>query len=227
MPQETTLEPQMGLTFEKVWAMFQETDRLIKENALRSQETDRLIKENALRSQETDRLIKETDKQLKETGKQLKETDKQLKETDRKISRLGNRFGELIEHLMSANIVEKFNLLGYRFGRANPNARFFSPDNELLAEVDILLENGDVALAVEVKSKLTTNDIADHADRLRRLRRYADEHGDRRRLIGAVAGAVMSEGVKPYALKNGFYVLEQSGDTVTINMPAGFVPKEW
>jgi hypothetical protein len=59
------------------------------------------------------------------------------------------------------------------------------------------------------------------------LRRYADEHGDRRRLVGAVAGAVMSDGVKPYALKNGFYVIEQSGDTVAIDMPEGFVPKEW
>jgi hypothetical protein len=178
MSQEITREPQIGLTFEKVWAMFQETD-------------------------------------------------KKFQETDRKISRLGDRLGELIEHLMSANIVEKFNKLGYSFGRANPNARFFKPGNELLAEVDILLENGDVALAVEVKSKLTTNDIAEHADRMQRLRRYADEHGDRRRLIGAVAGAVMSDGVKPYALKNGFYVLEQSGDTVTIDLPAGFVPKEW
>jgi hypothetical protein len=37
----------------------------------------------------------------------------------------------------------------------------------------------------------------------------------------------MSDGVKPFALKNGFYVIEQSGDTVTINMPEDFIPKEW
>jgi hypothetical protein len=178
MSQETTREPEMGLTFEKVWAMFQETDR-------------------------------------------------QFKETDRKISKLGDRIGELVEHLMSANIVEKFNRLGYAFGRANPNARFFSPRNELLAEVDILLENGDVALAVEVKSKLTAVDVTYHVGRMERLRRYADDHGDHRSLLGAVAGAVMSDGVKPFALKNGFYVIEQSGDTATIATPEDFVPKEW
>jgi hypothetical protein len=185
MSQEIAREPEMGLTFEKVWAMFQETDR------------------------------------------QFKETDRKFKDTDRKISKLGDRIGELVEHLMSANIVEKFNRLGYAFGRANPNARFFSPRNELLAEVDILLENGDVALAVEVKSKLTTDDVTYHVGRMERLRRYADDHGDRRRLIGAVAGAIMSDGVKPFALKNGFYVIEQSGDTATINMPEDFTPKEW
>jgi hypothetical protein len=192
MAQETTREPEMGLTFERVWAMFQETDR-----------------------------------QFKETDRQFKETDRKFKETDRKISKLGDRIGELVEHLMSANIVEKFNRLGYAFGRANPNARFFSPRNELLAEVDILLENGDVALAVEVKSKLTADDVTYHVGRMERLRRYADEHGDRRRLIGAVAGAIMSDGVKPFALKNGFYVIEQSGDTATINIPEDFIPKEW
>jgi hypothetical protein len=245
----------MGLTFEKVWAMFQETDRKFQEIAEQSKETDRQFKETDRQIQETDRQIQETDRQFKEiaerskeTDRQFKEiaersketdrqfqaiaerskeTDRQFKETDRKISRLGNRLGELIEHLMAANIVEKFNRLGYAFGRASPNARFFNPRNELVAEVDILLENGDVALAVEVKSKLTTDDIAYHAGRMERLRGYADEHGDRRRLLGAVAGAIMSEGVKPFALKNGFYVIEQSGDTATIAVPEGFVPKEW
>ncbi|MDR1247979.1 MAG: hypothetical protein LBK63_01635 [Treponema sp.] len=192
MTQETTREPEMGLTFEKVWAMFQETAR-------RFEETDR----------------------------QFKETDRKFKDTDRKISKLGDRIGELVEHLMSANIVEKFNRLGYAFGRANPNARFFSPRNELIAEVDILLENGDVALAVEVKSKLTVDDVVYHVGRMERLRRYADDHGDRRKLLGAVAGAIMSDGVKPFALKNGFYVIEQSGDTVTIATPENFIPKEW
>jgi hypothetical protein len=45
--------------------------------------------------------------------------------------------------------------------------------------------------------------------------------------MGAVAGAILSEGVKPFAIKNGFYVLEQAGDTVKIDVPKAFIPKEW
>jgi hypothetical protein len=45
--------------------------------------------------------------------------------------------------------------------------------------------------------------------------------------VGAVAGAVMSEGVKPFALKNGFYVVEQAGDTLKIDVPEDFKPREW
>jgi hypothetical protein len=36
-----------GLTFEKVWAMFQETDRKMQETDRKIQETDRIVKENA------------------------------------------------------------------------------------------------------------------------------------------------------------------------------------
>jgi hypothetical protein len=96
-----------------------------------------------------------------------------------------------------------------------------------ITEVDILLENGDTALAVEVKTTLTDNDIRDHVLRMEKLRCYADEHQDKRKLLGAVAGAIASEEVKSFAIKNGFFVLEQSGDTVRINIPEGFKPREW
>jgi hypothetical protein len=80
---------------------------------------------------------------------------------------------------------------------------------------------------VEVKTNLTTNDVKDHVKRMEKLRRYGDEHGDKRRLLGAVAGAIASEEAKDFAVKNGFFVLEQSGDTIRISVPEGFTPKEW
>jgi hypothetical protein len=203
---ETNREPEMGLTFEKVWAMFQETDRKIQEHWLQ---------------------LKETDRQMKETAAQMKETDRQMKETDRKLGNLGGRFGELIEHLVAPNLLDKFNDLGFNFGRAGPNVVFKTPQGIFIAEVDILLENGDTALAVEVKAKLTIPEVREHLNRMEKLRRYADEHGDKRRFLGAVAGAIISEGAKPFAIKNGFYVVQQTGDTVKIDVPEGFVPKKW
>jgi hypothetical protein len=168
----------MGLTFEKVWAMFQETDR-------------------------------------------------KFRETDRKISKLGSRTGDLIEELIFPNILEKFNALGYVFGKAAPRVRYRDSRGVYVTEVDILLENGDTALAVEVKTTLTDNDVRDHIARMEKLRSYADEHGDKRKLLGAVAGAIAAEEVKSFAVKSGFFVLEQSGDTVKISVPEGFKPREW
>ncbi|MDR1446543.1 MAG: hypothetical protein LBI90_06600, partial [Treponema sp.] len=138
MQEETIREPEMGLTFEKVWAMFQETDRKMQEMAL------------------------ETDRRMQETDRKMQETARQMKETDRKISSLGSKLGDLIEELIFPNILEKFNRLGYGFGRAGTNMRYQNARGEYIAEVDILLENGDVVLAVEVKTTLTDTDVRDH-----------------------------------------------------------------
>jgi hypothetical protein len=62
---------------------------------------------------------------------------------------------------------------------------------------------------------------------MEKLRVYGDEHGDKRKLMGAVAGAIAADEAKGYAVKQGFFVLEQSGDTVKISVPADFVPREW
>ncbi|MDR0598110.1 MAG: hypothetical protein LBG14_06350 [Treponema sp.] len=210
-----------GLTFEKVWAMFQETDRLFKEQA---RETDRRIQETDRRIQETDRRMQETERLLKE---QTRETDRQMKDTARKISNLGSRIGDLVEELIAPNIVEKFNKLGYAFGKVAPRVRYQDVRGEYIAEVDLQLEDGDVLLATEVKTQLTVADVREHIKRMEKLRRYADGHGDRRKLLGAVAGAIASREVKAFAVKSGFFVLEQSGDTVRISVPEGFKPREW
>ena len=199
-----------GLTFEKVWAMFQETDRKFQDTDRKFQETDRKF-------QETERLLKE----------QARETDLQMKETDRRISKLGSRIGDLVEELIAPNIVEKFNQLGYVFGKVAPRVRYQDARGEYVAEVDLLLENGDAVLAAEIKTQLTIADVREHLKRMEKLRRYADEHGDKRKLLGAVAGAVASKEVKAFAVRNGFFVLEQSGDTIRISVPEGFKPREW
>jgi len=97
-------------------------------------------------------------------------------------------------------------------------------------EIDVLLENGEVAILIEVKTKLKTDDVRDHIEQLEKYRRYADEEGrrDKRRFIGAVAGAVAADHVIKYAQKKGLYVIVQSGDAVEIvTPPKGFKAKEW
>jgi len=49
---------------------------------------------------------------------------------------------------------------------------------------------------------------------------------DKRKYLGAIAGMVMSDSEKTFAFKNGFYVIEPSGETFNIISPSG-KPKEW
>jgi hypothetical protein len=231
MTEKAAHESQTNPNFETVWALFQETDRMMRENA---RETDRLFKETDRKMQETDRKMQETDRKMQETDRIMKETDRMMKETsrkmqetDRKISSLGSRIGDLVEQLIVPNILEKFNTLGYSFGKVGSNVKYSDTRGRYIAEVDVLLENGDTALVVEVKTHLTITDVKDHGKRMEKLRGYADEHQDTRKLLGAVAGAIVSEGAKAYAVKQGFFVLEQSGDTVKISVPKNFKPREW
>jgi hypothetical protein len=208
------------LSFEELWAVLQDTDRIVKETAIQMEETGR-------RMEETGRQMKETDRRMEETDRRMKETDRQMKETDRKIGELGGRFGEMVENMVAPNLLDKFNSLGFNFGKVGTNVGFKDPQGKFIAEVDIMLENGDTVMVVEVKSKLTTTYIREHVVRMEKLREYSDKHGDKRRLLGAVAAAVVPHGVKEFAFKNGFYLIEQSGDTLKIDVPEGFTPHKW
>jgi peptidoglycan hydrolase CwlO-like protein len=75
-------EPEMGLTFERVWAMFQESDRRMQKL---SEETDQKMQETALQMRETDRKMQETDQKIQEVAQQMRETDRKMRETDQQI----------------------------------------------------------------------------------------------------------------------------------------------
>jgi hypothetical protein len=215
---------------DELWASLRETQKLIEE---RARESARELAERAKAHAEIDRIMKETsrkmeetDRQMKETSRKMEETDRQMKETDRKLGYLGNRFGELAEHLVAPNIMEKFNALGYDFDYISTDHIIKRPNGESV-EVDILLENETHSIAVEVKAKPKDLDIDKHINRLEFLRGYKDKFRDSRKLLGAIAGAIMPDSVRNYALKAGLYVIEQTGDTVKIDNPQGFVPREW
>jgi hypothetical protein len=196
-----------------------EWDRHAKEM---KEETDRQIREVA-------QQIKETDQQIKETAQRMKETDRQMKETDRQMGRLGKRFGELAEHLVAPNIVEKFNFLGFHFNEISAQHQVIKDERsgQKIAEFDIFLGNGESIIGVEVKSKPSCDDVEDHVRRLEILRRYKDTIGDKRKIYGALAGAIMTDSVKAALCKAGIYAIIQTGDTVKIDIPKGFVPKIW
>jgi hypothetical protein len=168
---------------------------------------------------------------LRETGRYIREltekTDRQIAETNRRLGELGLRLGDVVEHFMSPRLHEKFEELGFHFTRSSRNMEIRDRLKRSLAEVDLFLENGEYAMAVELKTRLSTRDVKDHVKRMGVLRRVADEHQDRRKYLGALAGAVVSPNVAAYALKNGFYLIIPSGKTVDIKAPEGPRPRIW
>jgi hypothetical protein len=220
-------------TPETIWAMMRKVTEMQEENSVQldklresqresQREADRRMKEY---QKEADRRQEEADRRQAETYRQMKERAERL---DKQLGKLGGRFGEMVEYMVLPNLITKFHELGFVFEKAYQNATIKDKKNNIFAEIDITLENGDKVMIVEVKSKPTTEDITDHIERMGKVRAHADLHNDNRKYLGAVAGMVFNENGKTFAMKNGFYVIEPSGETFTITEPKGdYSPREW
>jgi hypothetical protein len=161
-----------------------------------------------------------------ETARQMKETDREIKDNNRRFGEFHRRFGEVVEYMIAPNLCDKFKEFGFVFEKANSGTRVSDHTHDLHFEIDVMLENGDKAMLVEVKTKLTTEDVKDHINRIEKMRKYADLHGDKRAFLGAAAGVVMTANVKKYALGRGLYVIEPSGESFNITPPED-KPREW
>ena len=82
-----------------------------------------------------------------------------------------------------------------------------------------LLEDGEYAMVVEVKSLFNKNDVIEHQERMKIVREYADKRSDTRKYLAAIAGATIDGTAREYALESGIYVIEQTGDTVRVKSP--------
>jgi len=169
---------------------------------------------------------------IKQGWKEVREmhgkNEKMVEENNRLIGKLSNSFGELAEHLVAPNIVEKFQVIGFKVEKWCKNVEIFTPDlSKIIAEIDIFIENGDTAIVVEVKSKLRENHLKEFINKMEKFRKYSDRKQDRRKFIGAIAAAILDEKQRQEILNEGIYVLEQTGDTMKITAPEGFIPREW
>jgi len=166
--------------------------------------------------------------QFQETDRRFQETARQMKATDKKISALGSRIGKIIENMVGKDIVGKFRVFGYEIAQFHRNTTYEYKKLGIRGEIDLFLEDGEVAILIEVKTTLETADARKHIKQLEQYRRCADARGDKRRFVGAVAGAVVEGEAMDFAHENGMYVIVQSGKAVEIvPVPEGFQAKKW
>ena len=174
--------------------------------------------------------LMEDREQLKESrlefDRRMEEANRRMKEIGKRFGDFTNRFGEVVEYMIAPNLQDKFHDMGLDFQEASKTHKVRDHKNNIHFEIDVFLQNGDTAMLVEIKTKLTISDINEHIKRLEKMRAYADFRGDKRHFLGAVAGVIVSTDAKEYALSNGFYLIEPSGETFNITSPHD-KPKEW
>ena len=185
-----------------------------------------LVANLAIQSRETDRLIRELRAQSAETDRRMQETDRRMRELQRQLGGLGNRLGQFVQDMVEPAVVRLFQARGIPVHRVYPRAQARDDAGRCVLEIDLLVIDGDHAIAVECKSRLTSDDVDEHVKRLSRFKSCFTEHADKR-LLGAVAAMGASEEVVRHAERQGLYVLLQADDDVVVRNSPDFQPRAW
>ncbi len=203
--QPETLAPKSSL--ENVWAVIEATNNQIRE-------TDRMLSAR----------FKETDAKFKETDAKFKETDAQIRKTEALVGRLGNRWGEFVEGMVLPAVIDIFAKRNIEIDRVFNRVK--ARKNGDTMEIDIIGANSNYVTVTEVKSKLLSTDVKKFAKKLRRFKKFFPEYKDKD-IVGAVAGITIDDSVVNFAIKEGFFVIAQKGNSVEIVNSQDFAPKTW
>ena len=185
------------LDFDKVWLMFQETNKQFKETR------------NIL------------DKRSQETNKQFKETDKKLRKLEELFT---GQWGKLMESLVEGDLVRLLNEKGVHVNQTGTRIHKFHVDREY--EFDIIAENGDEIVVVEVKTTLKPDDVTEFIEELKNFKNVMPKYSDNK-VYGAVAYLIDHGDARKMAAKKGLFVIRATGSSASIINAIDFKPRLW
>ena len=168
---------------------------------------------------------KEFDESLKRSQK---ESEKSRKDFNKRLGEITGVWGKFVAEMVKPRIIKMFKDKGILIRTALQNIVGLIGDKKYY-EIDLLLINTQIAVAVEVKSSLSVEDVKEHLERLERIQKVQPEKINMGgiTLYGAVAGIIVENDADKFAYRQGLFVLRQKGSIVEIMNDKGFVPKEW
>ncbi len=188
------------LDFEKVWLMFQETDK-------KFQETKELLVQSSL-----------------ETDKKFQETDGQIKKLIKKMSEVETRWGKFVESLVEGTLIKLLNRKGIDVQHTFLRAKGSLKNKQY--EIDIIAKNGHQVVAVEVKTTLSVEDVKKFLFKLKVFKEVFPEYSTNE-VIGAVAYISVEPEADRYVSRNGLFVIKATNKSARIVNRDTFKPKIW
>ncbi len=212
-------EPQASygqpLSFDKVWLMFQETNKQFKETDKQFKETDKQFKE-------TDNLIKELSKKA---DKRSAETERRFRETDKKMKMLHDLFvtqwGKLMETLVEGDLIKLLNSRGIDVHQTSQRVSGSYDGNPY--EFDIIAVNGKEVVIVEVKTTLRVKDVTKFIEKLSLAKVWMPELRNKD-IYGAVAYLTANSDSHIMSAKKGLFVIRATGSSASVTNKADFKP---
>jgi len=239
MPQTITLDDFYAL-FRESERQRQETERLLRQSLeISRQEFDRSKAEFDRRMAESrtesDRSKADFDRRMAESKEEFDrskaEFDRRIAKTERiaaqaneAVNNLSSRWGRFVENLVAPAVLKLFQERGILVERTYQRMR--APRGKQNLEIDIFAVNHDVAIVIEVKSRLTQDHVRKFIHTLEVFKTVFTEYAYHQ-LYGAMAGIEIDGDVDKYAENQGLFILQQSGDSVCISTDRSFIPRTW
>jgi hypothetical protein len=220
------------ITLDDIFALFRESEQERKEYQRISQQA---FRESQQAFEERQRAFEQyrqaAEQEMAELRKQSDRTDQQIEklvvqvsQTNKQVGGLTSRWGEFVENLIKPAAVRLFQEKGIDVHLTA--LRVTGQDQQGSIEIDILVENATEVVAIEVKSHLEVRDIKRFLQTLERFKKAFPKHKNDK-LYGAVAGIKIDERVNEYAIQEGLFLIQPTGDSVIIANSHDFKPKAW
>ena len=210
------------LSFEKIWLLFQETDRKFKETDRKFQETDKEIKEASKSLRKTERLLKisslKTDRKSQETDRKFQETDKKIRKLDKLFT---GQWGKLMESLVEGDLIELLRARGISVNQTSQ--RLKTRYNNQDFEIDIVAKNGIEVVFVEIKTTLTPEDVEHFFKKLQIIKSVFSEYTNNT-VYGAIAFLRSESDAALRAERKGMFVIRATGKSASIINSVDFQP---
>jgi len=232
MPQTITLDDFYAL-FRESERQRQETERLLRQSLeISRQEFDRRMAESRTESDcskaDFDRRMAESkeefDRSKAEFDRRIAKTERIAAQANEAVNNLSSRWGRFVENLVAPAVLKLFQERGILVERTYQRMR--APRGKQNLEIDIFAVNHDVAIVIEVKSRLTQDHVRKFIHTLEVFKTVFTEYAYHQ-LYGAMAGIEIDGDVDKYAENQGLFILQQSGDSVCISTDRSFIPRTW
>lgn len=153
--------------------------------------------------------------------------DEEIRALNRKLGEMSNWLGEFAEYQILPAATRLFREQNLPLHEVYVRLRQEDEEGYGIYEVDILVANSNVAVALEVKNTLRQRDVEEHLERLEKMKKYPLKVIRDTDVYGAVAGMVVKKEVEDFATRNGLFVIKPSGDSAEISNAAVVKPKIW
>lgn len=218
-----------SVTLDDIYALFQrsqeEADRRFAKADRRAEAADRRAEESKA---EFDRRMAESkaefDQRMAEADKRLAKSEAIAAQANRAVNSLSSRWGRFVENIVAPAALRLFQEQGMAVQEVYQRVRSARGNRNL--EIDILVVDDDIAVAIEVKSRLTQDSIRQVLSSLEQFKLAFPHYADYR-LYGAVAAIEIDKDVDTYACNQGLFLIQQSGDSVAISKTPDFTPRIW